>query len=134
MKALRIGIVGLGRGFMLTLPALRAHPRVEIAAAFDLRASPRAQFTREFGAKSYESLEGLLAADIDAVYIATPHELHATQAIAALGAGKHVLVEKPMAISVAGCVAMEAASRRAGKLLLVGPSHGFDAPVRRAAE
>ena len=67
MKALRIGIFGLGRGFMLTLPALRAHPRVEIAAAFDLRASPRAQFTREFGAKSYESLEGLLAADIDAV-------------------------------------------------------------------
>lgn len=76
----------------------------------------------------------MLAADIDAVYIATPHELHATQAIAALGAGKHVLVEKPMAISVAECVAMEAAARRAGKLLLVGPSHGFDAPVRRAAE
>lgn len=134
MKALRIGIVGLGRGFMLTLPALRANPRVIMAGAFDLRASARAQFMREFGTQAYDSLEDLLEADLDAVYIATPHELHATQAIAALDSGKHVLVEKPMAISIADCLAMEAAARRSGKLLLVGPSHGFDAPVRRAAE
>lgn len=135
MKHLRLGVVGLGRGFMLTLPALKADPRIVLAGAFDLRDEARALFSQEFATASYATLEALLAAgDVDAVYIATPHELHAQQAIAALRAGKHVLVEKPMATTVADCAAMEEAARQAGKVLLVGPSHGFDAPVRRAAD
>ncbi|GAC1585736.1 MAG: hypothetical protein NVS3B5_20100 [Sphingomicrobium sp.] len=60
--------------------------------------------------------------------------MHAEQVIAALRAGKHVLVEKPMATSLADCARMERASAEAGKVLVVGPSHGFDAPVQVAAE
>lgn len=135
MDAINLGIVGLGRGFMLTLPALVAHRRVRLAGAFDLRASALARFGDEFGAPGHASLESLLADPaIDAVYVATPHELHAAQSIAALNAGKHVLVEKPMATSVADCAAMARAAEAAGRVLMVGPSHGFDEPVRRAAE
>ena len=135
MEALRFGIIGLGRGFMLTLPALRADPRVVLAGAFYLRSEARERFAQEFDAKSFDRLDDLLAApEIDAVYVATPHELHAEQSIAALRAGKHVLVEKPMATSVEDCAAMERAARAAGKILVVGPSHAFDAPVRLAAD
>ena len=66
--------------------------------------------------------------------MASPHPHHAAHAIAAARAGKHVLVEKPMALDVADCAAMVEAARAAGTRLAVGPSHGYDAPVARAAE
>jgi phthalate 4,5-cis-dihydrodiol dehydrogenase len=68
------------------------------------------------------------------VYVATPHQLHADHACAAAARGKHVLVEKPMALTLEGCRAMVGAARGAGVHLVVGPSHGFDAPIRRARE
>ncbi|WEK42150.1 MAG: Gfo/Idh/MocA family oxidoreductase [Candidatus Sphingomonas colombiensis] len=135
MDIIRLGIVGLGRGFMLTQPALVGDARIVLAGAVDPRADACRQFAAEFGATPFPSLEAMLAApDIDAVYIASPHEYHAEQAIAALRAGKHVLVEKPMATSVNDCAAMAEAARRANRVLVVGPSHGFDAPVRAAAD
>lgn len=135
MPDITLGIVGLGRGFMLTLPALRDNPAVQLGAAFSLRPEPREHFAQQFNAIACDSFEALLALDeIDAVYIATPHEIHAEQTIAAVRAGKHVLVEKPMAIGLKDCMAMEAAAQEAGKIIVVGPSHGFDAPVQKAAE
>ncbi|EQB11147.1 Gfo/Idh/MocA family oxidoreductase [Sphingobium lactosutens] len=135
MTALQLGVIGLGRGFMLTLPALLRHPRIELAGAFDLRPGALTRFSEEFGRPGYAEMNTLLAnPNIDAVYIATPHEYHATQTIAALRAGKHVLVEKPMATTVADCAAMAAAARDSGRVLVVGPSHGFDEQVRRGAE
>tara|TARA_A100001391_G_scaffold204802_1_gene201813 strand:+ start:1263 stop:2447 length:1185 start_codon:yes stop_codon:yes gene_type:complete len=135
MPTIGLGIVGLGRGFVLTLPALQANPAVRLAAAFDLRADAREHFASAFGAKAFDSLDALLASDeVEAVYIATPHELHAKQVIAALRAGKHVLVEKPMATNVADCIAMDDVAKGSGRVLVVGPSHGFDAPVQKAAE
>ena len=134
-NALRLGIIGLGRGFMLTLPALKADSRVALAGAFDLRREARERFADEFGAPAFDTLDALLYSPvIDAGYIATPHELHAEQAIAALRAGKHVLVEKPMATTLADCARIERAAADAGKVLVVGPSHGFDAPVQAAAQ
>jgi phthalate 4,5-cis-dihydrodiol dehydrogenase len=130
-----LGVVGLGRGFTLTLPALLATPGIALKAACDPRESARARFAQEFSASVYEHLEDLLADPaVAALYIATPQELHAAQAIAAAEAGRHVLVEKPMATTVADCRAMVAAARAANTVLMVGPSHGFDAPVRTAAE
>jgi len=135
MTSIRLGIVGLGRGFMLTLPALLSDPRICLAAAFDLRRESRERFALQFDAIAFESFEALLASEqVDAVYIATPHELHAEQAIAALNSGKHVLVEKPMAANVADCVRMEKAARLSDRVLVVGPSHRFDAPVLTAAD
>jgi phthalate 4,5-cis-dihydrodiol dehydrogenase len=130
-----MGVIGLGRGFMLTAPALVATPGLRLAGAFDLRAAAREQFERTFGCTAYPTLEHLLAdPHLSAIYVATPQELHATHAIEALHAGKHVLVEKPMATNVADGLRMVEAARKAGRILLVGPSHGFDAPVQRAAQ
>ena len=63
--------------------------------------------------------------DLDAVVVATPNALHAEQSIAFLDAGKHVLVEKPMALSVAECDAMIAASRAGGASLMVAHNWRF---------
>jgi phthalate 4,5-cis-dihydrodiol dehydrogenase len=132
-RRLRLGVAGLGRAFTLMLPTLTAHPRVELAAAADPRPEARARFASDFRAKAYESVEELCAAPtVDAVYVATPHQHHAAHAIAAASHGKHVLVEKPMAITLGEAQAMVEAARKAGVHLVVGHSHSFDAPIARA--
>jgi phthalate 4,5-cis-dihydrodiol dehydrogenase len=132
---LRIGVAGLGRAFVLMLPTFVASPRVELVAACDAREEGRKQFERDFGARTYATVEALCAdPDVDAVYIATPHELHADHVVAAAQRGKHVLVEKPMAITLDDCRAMVNAARDAGIVLVVGHSHSFDAPFLRTRE
>ena len=132
-RRLRLGIAGLGRAFTLMLPALRAHPRVELVAAADPRAEARSRFAADFGARTYASIEELCGdANVEAVYVATPHQHHAEHAVTAASRGKHVLVEKPMAISVDEGQSMVAAARAAGIHLVVGHSHSFDAPIARA--
>ncbi|HXQ14059.1 MAG TPA: Gfo/Idh/MocA family oxidoreductase [Caulobacteraceae bacterium] len=132
-RELRIGVCGLGRGFMLTAPALIGDPRVRLVAAAEPRAEARARFERELGGRTYPDITGLVAdPDVDVVYVASPHALHAPHAIAAARAGKHVLVDKPMALDPADCVAMIEAAREAKITLMVGPSHGYDAPVALA--
>ena len=97
-RRLRLGVAGLGRAFTLMLPTLAAHPRVTLVAAADPRAEARAAFERDFKGRAHDSVAGLCAdPEVEAVYIATPHQHHAEHAIAALAQGKHVLVEKPMA-------------------------------------
>ncbi len=77
-------------------------------------------FTRRHAGRYVARLEELLSSpEIDAVYVASPHALHATHTIAALEAGKHVLVEKPMALNQDDCTAMITAARRAGRSLAV---------------
>ena len=133
MQKLKLGVAGLGRGFTLMLPTFRRDARVTLVAAADPRAEARARFASDFSAKTYASV-GALCADpnVDVVYVATPHQLHAEHATLAAKAGKHVLVEKPMAISLDECAAMIAAARLAKVHLLVGHSHSFNAPVLRA--
>jgi phthalate 4,5-cis-dihydrodiol dehydrogenase len=134
-RAIQLGAIGLGRGFMLTLPALTATTDIKLRAAFDIRPEARKKFAEEFAAKTYDSLDGVLAdPEVEAVYIATPHELHAAHVISAARAGKHILVEKPMSTNIADARAMIAAARSAGVVLVIGPSHGFDLPIQRAAE
>jgi phthalate 4,5-cis-dihydrodiol dehydrogenase len=133
-RILNIGVVGLGRGFMLMAPTLRADPRCRLVAAADPRPEAQARFASEFGGRAYGSAEELCADPaVELVYLASPHQHHAEQAVAAARAGKHVLVEKPMALDIGQCAAMIAAAREAGTYLVVGPSHGFDAPVAQAA-
>src|SRR5688572_17441334 len=125
-----IGVVGLGRAFSLTASALVADARVRLVAGADPRPEMREKFKREFGVQAHPDIEGLLSSpEVDVVYIATPHAAHAGQAIAAAQRGKHVLVEKPMALSAQECRAMVEAARKAGVVLMVGPSHSFDAPI-----
>ncbi|MDB5362819.1 MAG: 4,5-dihydroxyphthalate dehydrogenase [Rhodospirillales bacterium] len=130
---LRLGILGLGRAFMLMLPTLAHHPRVRLVAAADPRPDARRRFAEEFGARTYETAEAL-AADpaVDAVYIATPHQFHVAQVGIMARAGKHILVEKPMALTLPDCQAMIDAARTAGVHLMVGHSHSYDGPIAQA--
>lgn len=133
--AVRLGVAGLGRGFMLLLPTLAAHPDIRLAAAADPRAEARQQFERDFGGETHAEFEALARSEaVDALYIASPHGLHRQQVELAARHGKHVLVEKPMALSMADCQAMVTAMADAGRCLVVGHSHSFDTPYRRAAE
>lgn len=134
VRKLKLGIAGLGRAFALMIPALSRDPRVQVLAAADPRAEARAQFEKDFGGKGFASVEEVVKQDIDVLYVASPHQYHAEQACLAAAHGKHVLVEKPMALSLEECAAMIDAARRAGVFLVVGHSHSFDAPVRRARE
>ena len=130
---LKLGVVGLGRAFSLMLPTLTADPRIEIVAGADPRPEARSKFRIDFGAQVFDSVEKLCAdAWVQVVYIATPHQLHASNAIAAASCRKHILVEKPMALTLDECRAMIAAARDAGVQLVVGHSHSFDAPVLQA--
>ena len=134
-RVLRWGVAGLGRAFMLMLPTLIRDPRVRLVAAADPRPEARERFVADFGARAHASVDALCRdADVDVVYVATPHGLHAEHALLAVRNGKHVLVEKPMALSVADCTRMIETAHAAGVQLCVGHSHSYDAPIRRARE
>ncbi|MET0271445.1 MAG: Gfo/Idh/MocA family oxidoreductase [Phenylobacterium sp.] len=133
-RVLRFGVLGLSRGFVLMRPTFVADPRCRLTAAADPRPEARAAFEAEFGGRSYDDAEALCAdPEVDVVYIASPHQYHAEQARLAARHGKHVLVEKPMALDLAACRSMTQAARAAGTALIVGPSHSYDAPVVHAA-
>ncbi len=131
----RLGVIGLGRGFVLSLPGLLAEPRIEIRAGCDPRADARRALSARFGAAVSADAARLCARDdVDAVYVASPHGMHFEHVLCAAEAGKHVLVEKPMAVELEHARRMVEACAAAGVWLLVGPSHGFDAPVLKARE
>ena len=132
-KPLKLGVAGLGRAFTLMLPTFMADARVQLVAATDPRSEACQQFRADFGGRTHDSLEALCAdPEVEVVYLATPHQLHAGHVKIAAAHGKHVLVEKPLAISLAECDAMIEAAAAAGVHLIVGHSHSFDAPVLQA--
>jgi phthalate 4,5-cis-dihydrodiol dehydrogenase len=134
-EPLRLGIIGLGRAFTLMLPTFVAHPRIKLVAASDPRPDARERFAAEFGAEVYADAEALCADPaVQAVYVASPHQFHVAHVKLAAAHGKHVLVEKPMALTTDDCLEMIAAAKTAGIKLLVGHSHSFDLPYLRASE
>jgi phthalate 4,5-cis-dihydrodiol dehydrogenase len=113
------------------LPTFTRHPAVRLVAAADTRAEARKRFADEFSANAYDTVAALCADPaVDAVYVATPHQFHREHATQAAQAGKHLLIEKPMALTIEDCAAIVDAARRAGVHVVVGHSHSFDAPVR----
>jgi len=134
-KQVSIAIVGLGAAGRAFLPAIAAHPGMRLAAIADPSAQVRAAFAQESDAAVYADVPALLAhPGLDAVYIATPTDLHPEHVALACAAKKHVLVEKPMAITIAQASAMIGAADAAGVQLLVGHSHSYDLPIQRMRE
>jgi len=134
-RQLGIGVVGLGRAFTLMLPTFVADPRVRLVAACEPRTEATMRFAADFDARIHGSVESLCADPaVDVVYVASPHQHHAAHVAAAAAGGKHALVEKPMAITLAEARAMIDAVERAGTWLIVGHSHSFDRPILRTRE
>ena len=130
-RKLRIGVAGLGRAFAVMLPTFKADPRVSLVAAADTRAEARQRFAEEFSANAYTTVEELCVDPaVEVIYVATPHQWHAGHAALAAQHRKHLLIEKPMALTLQECAAIIDAARGAGVHLVVGHSHSFDAPVR----
>jgi phthalate 4,5-cis-dihydrodiol dehydrogenase len=131
-RKLRLGVAGLGRAFTVMLPTFAGDPRLALVAAADTRAEARQHFSADFSAKSYGTVEELCAdPTVEAVYVATPHQYHAQHAVLAAQHGKHLLVEKPMALALDECATIIEAARKSGIHLVFGHSHSFDAPVQR---
>ena len=129
---LRFGVIGLGRAGSGMLAALAQHPDVRVTAAADLHRQHRDRFEADFGEETFADAESLCrSADVDAVYIATPHEMHVEHLRAAAANGKHAIVEKPMALTLADCDAMTAAAEQAGVALVVGHTASFNPVVRK---
>lgn len=103
-------------------PAIEAAKGAALVAVFSSKRAHANAFCRKHGVPNgYTDLDAFLADPaIDAVWVAGPTDLHKAQTIAALKAGKHVLCEKPMAVSAADCAAMVRAGAKAGRLLGLG--------------
>ncbi|MGR3502485.1 Gfo/Idh/MocA family oxidoreductase [Pseudaestuariivita sp.] len=129
----RLGVAGLGRGFMLSLPSLRVDPHVQLVACAAPRAESRAAFVAEFGGRAHETIESLAAdPEVEAVYLATPHHLHRAHAEALAAGGKALLIDKPLAVTMKDAEAIVASAERYDVPLVSGPSHSFDPPVLAA--
>lgn len=128
-------MAGLGVASTQILPAISKLPFVEITAAADTRETAVARFREQYRAEGFTSIEELCASpNVDAVYIATPNTLHAEHAMTAAKHKKHIIVEKPMAMNLAECDAMNEAAEKEAVKLLCGHTHSFDPPIRKIRE
>ena len=138
MAVVRLGIAGAGIAALQVLPHLSALAgKMELAALADVREDNMRFFCERYGRKvpMYDSVEKLCAdPDVDAVWVASPNALHAEHTICAAKHGKHVICEKPMAVSIAQCESMVEAVDRYRVKFVQGHSKAFDTPIRKMAE
>lgn len=136
MRKARIAVLGAGWwGAHVYIPALLADPRVDLVAVNRLDAEGLEALTAKFGiARGYTDHRALLAAEKpDGVVVVSPHTVHFTQAMAALEAGAHVLVDKPMTTSAADARALVARAAEAGRQVIVPYGWNFKDFTREAA-
>ncbi|MBF9235385.1 Gfo/Idh/MocA family protein [Microvirga alba] len=130
-----VGIIGAGYFGHVHARAMARVSDVRLVASCRGDAAAAAAFAAEHGGKSYRDWRTLLEDPaVDAVVIATPHHLHEEIAIGAAQAGKHILLEKPMAPSVAACDAISAAASVNDIKLMIGHVMHFALPCLKAKE
>lgn len=118
---IKIGIIGCGKIVEVRhAPEYTENPHCEIAGFFDVVPGKAQEFADRFGGRAYDTMEELLASDIEGVSICVANAYHAAAAIQALKAGKHVLCEKPMAMNEHDCVAMVEEAEAAHRFLMIG--------------
>lgn len=134
-NALRVGVVGLGRIFDLHARGYVDHPDARIAGLCDTRPEAVEARLKSFPeARGVNRFEDLLAMDLDLIEILSPHPLHRDMTIAALEAGAHVSVQKPMAMTTEECDAMIEAARRTGNRLKLFENFVFYPPLVKARD
>ena len=136
MSALRWGILGPGRIAPRLVRGVAASGRNELVAVASRDPGRSATFAARHGiGRSFGSYEALLAApDVDVVYISLPNHLHAQWTVRALEAGKHVLCEKPLALSVQEVDAIMAAAAAAGRIAVEAFMYLHHPQIIRAVE
>lgn len=126
-ERVRVGIVGTGAiSQVVHVPIFSEREDVELVAVADADKHKAEALSRRFKIPLVLDADALIErSDLDAVVICTPNQLHEEMAIAALGAGKHVFVERPLAITSAGAARVVKAAEKSGTVLIAGMPHRF---------
>jgi predicted dehydrogenase len=128
-----VGIVGAGFFGQMHAEAIREIPGLRLVAASRQNSAALDAFCRRFGAIPYTDYRELYRdPGVDTVVIATPHQVHAEMAVEAARAGKHILLEKPMALSLRDCDRIIAAAREGRRKLMIGHVNRFARAYRVA--
>lgn len=136
MMPVKFGIIGCGAiAQRRHIPELTGNPDAKVVSLCDPVPGRAAELAKKFGGQPFTCHKEMLAeADLDAVVVCGPNWLHASQTLDALKAGKHVLVEKPMACTRAEAKAMIAAAKKAGKFLMVGQNQRLMSAHQKAKQ
>jgi len=130
-RKLKLGIVGIGVGASEILPQMEQIPEFQLVAAADVNPRVLETFRQRYGAKTYDSIERLCNdPNVEAVWVSTPNKFHAAHSIIAANHGKHVVVEKPMAVTLAEAEQMIEASIKNKTKLLCGHTQSFGPHIR----
>ena len=121
LEKVRVAFVGLGWWSDMLATAATASDRIAIAACMSRSRAKREAFVNKFGGVAKDTFDSVIGdPGIDAIVLTTPNSLHASQCIAVAEHGKHIFIEKPMALTVADCQRMIAATDKAGVVLATG--------------
>lgn len=126
-RPVRIGIVGTGAVAQLVhLPICTERTDVEVVALADADTDKAGALAERFSVPRVEATEALLSdPELDAVILCTPNHLHEAEAVVALERGRHVLVERPLALTPEGCRRVLDTAKEQGRIAMVGMSHRF---------
>jgi len=126
-RSLRAGVIGVGMFGSLHARVYAQLEATELVAVADIQVERTQHFVSQYGARGYANYNELLEKeDLDIVSVCTSDELHLKPVLAAAAAGRHILVEKPLAMNVSDCDAMIRAAEKAGVKLMVGQILRFD--------
>lgn len=138
MARMRLGIAGVGIAALQVLDDLKhVADRIELTALADVRRDNMEFFRDRLGTpvRMFDDVASMCESDtIDAIWVATPNLLHAEHAMVAAENGKHMICEKPMAVTLEQCAAMVETVERTGVTYVQGHSKAFDTPVQAMAE
>ena len=131
-KPLKLGVIGIGVGAAEMLPPMERAPYIDLFAGADINPSVRERFKARYEeARVYDSAEALCKdPDVEAVWISTPNRFHGPMTVLAANHGKHVVVEKPMALDIRQAEEMVEACDRNGVKLVAGHTQSFQPHVR----
>jgi len=128
MERIKMGVIGCGFPFYFHTDSAENSPYVEYTAVHDINhelASEVAEGYTTNEMTAYKTLDELLAADIDAVLVSVPHDIHEEIVEKCAKAGKHILCEKPMAMTVEGCRKMIADAQSNNVRMMIAENHRF---------
>lgn len=130
-RVLRMGILGMGVSGAHIARAMKAMPNIELVAAADTRPAGLAAFEKRYGGRTYASAEEICAdPDVDALWIATPNQYHCEHAVIAAEHGKHLIIEKPIAITMDEATRMLEAVERSGVSMVCGHTQSYTPRAR----
>lgn len=131
-RRLKMGIAGIGQGGGGMLPAMASMPQLQLVAGADINPVTRERFQGRYpDARVYPTVAALCAdPDVDAIWVSSPNRFHCEHAVEALQQGKHVVVEKPMAVSLEEADRMIGAAAHNGVKLIAGHTNSFELHIR----